>query len=78
MSVELRNVTKRFGDLVANNSINLKVENKQIHAILGENGAGKSTLMNILYGLYSPDSGEFFIDDKPVKIDNPEDAIKLG
>ena len=45
---------------------------------MGENGAGKSTLMNILYGLYSPDSGEFFIDDKPVKIDNPEDAIKLG
>jgi simple sugar transport system ATP-binding protein len=54
MSVELRNVTKRFGELVANDSINLKVENKQIHAILGENGAGKSTLMNILYGLYSP------------------------
>lgn len=78
MSVELRNVTKRFGDLVANNSINLKVENRQIHAILGENGAGKSTLMNILYGLYSPDSGEFFIDDKSVKIENPEDAIKLG
>jgi ABC-type uncharacterized transport system ATPase subunit len=78
MSVELRNVTKRFGELVANDSINLKVENKQIHAILGENGAGKSTLMNILYGLYSPDSGEFFIDEKSVKINNPEDAISLG
>ena len=78
MSVELRNVTKRFGDLVANDSINLRVENKQIHAILGENGAGKSTLMNILYGLYSPDSGEIFIDDNPVKINNPEDAISLG
>ena len=70
MSVELKNVTKRFGDLVANDSINLKVEDSQIHAILGENGAGKSTLMNILYGLYSPDSGEFFIDNKLVNIKN--------
>ena len=78
MSVELKNVTKRFGDLVANDSINLKVEDSQIHAILGENGAGKSTLMNILYGLYSPDSGEFFIDNKLVNIKNPEDAIALG
>ena len=72
MSVELKNVTKRFGDLVANDSINLKVEDSQIHAILGENGAGKSTLMNILYGLYSPDSGEFFIDNKLVNIKNPD------
>lgn len=78
MSVELKNVTKRFGDLVANDSINLKVADSQIHAILGENGAGKSTLMNILYGLYSPDSGEFFIDNKLVNIKNPEDAIALG
>ena len=78
MSVELRAITKSFGALVANDAITLKVERGEIHAILGENGAGKSTLMNILYGLLQPDSGEIFVDDKPVKIGAPSDALAAG
>ncbi|MSZ08207.1 MAG: ATP-binding cassette domain-containing protein, partial [Actinobacteria bacterium] len=56
MKLELRDMTKNFGPVVANDSISLLVEPGQIHALLGENGAGKSTLMNLLYGLYKPDS----------------------
>ena len=78
MSVELRGITKRFGALIANDDINLKVGDGEIHAILGENGAGKSTLMNILYGLLQPDSGEILIDNAPVTIDAPSDALKAG
>jgi simple sugar transport system ATP-binding protein len=78
MSVELRGITKTFGALVANDHIDLKVNDGQIHAILGENGAGKSTLMNILYGLISPDSGEIFVDGKPVTIHEPSDALNAG
>ena len=68
MSLELKAITKTFGSLTANDSINLKVETGQIHAILGENGAGKSTLMNIVYGLLRADSGEILIDGKKVEI----------
>lgn len=78
MSVELRGITKSFGSLIANDQIDLKVNDGQIHAILGENGAGKSTLMNILFGLLKPDSGEIFVDGKPVKIDEPSDALASG
>jgi simple sugar transport system ATP-binding protein len=62
VSLELRGITKTFGAFTANDSIDLKVETGQIHAILGENGAGKSTLMNIVYGLLKADSGEILID----------------
>lgn len=78
MPLELRGVSKSFGNLIANDQINLKVEKGEIHAILGENGAGKSTLMNIVYGLLQPDSGEILVDNQPVKIYEPSDAIKHG
>jgi len=78
MRLELRQVTKRFGSLVANDAIDLVVEPGQIHALLGENGAGKSTLMNVLYGLYEPDGGEILLDDKPVHFSGPGDAMAAG
>jgi len=78
MPLELREISKSFGNLIANDQINLKVGKGEIHAILGENGAGKSTLMNIVYGLLQPDSGEILVDDQILKIFDPSDAIKHG
>ena len=78
MKLELRGITKRFGSLVANDSIDLVVEPGEIHALLGENGAGKSTLMNTLYGLYRPDAGEILLDDAPQHFAGPGDAMKAG
>ena len=78
MSLELKGITKKFVDLVANDSINLKVNDSEILAILGENGAGKSTLMNIVYGLLSADSGEILMDGQKVEINSPADALAVG
>ena len=78
MSLELRGITKTFGSLTANDSINLRVETGQIHAILGEIGAGKSTLMNIVYGLLKADSGEILVDEKLINISEPSDALNAG
>lgn len=78
MPLELKGISKKFGNLIANSDINLKVGRGEIHAILGENGAGKSTLMNIVYGLLEADSGEIFIDGKPIQINEPADAINHG
>ena len=61
-AVEMRGITKRFGDVLANDQINLAIPDESIHAIVGENGAGKSTIMNILYGFYTADEGEILID----------------
>jgi len=76
--LELKNITKTFGDVVANNDVSIKIEKGTIHAIVGENGAGKSTVMRIAYGFYTADSGEITVDGKPVNIRNPHDAIALG
>src|SRR5687767_2643698 len=77
-AVEMRNVTKRFGDVVANDRVSFGVADRSIHAIIGENGAGKSTAMNILYGFYTADQGDILIDGQPRLIKNPSDAIRLG
>ena len=76
--IEMKNITKKFGDFVANDSVNLDVFKGKVHAQLGENGAWKSTLMNILYGLYSPTSGDIVINGKKVDITNPNIAIEHG
>ncbi|WP_458119623.1 ABC transporter ATP-binding protein [Paenibacillus sp. Z6-24] len=76
--VELKQITKRFPGIVANDSISLKLHKGEIHALLGENGAGKSTLMNIVFGLYQPDEGSIEVNGKPVIIDGPNKAIELG
>ena len=78
MSLELREITKRFGSLVANDSIDLAVADGEIHAILGENGAGKSTLMNIVYGLLAPDQGSISVDGNVITINSPLDALAAG
>ena len=76
--IEMNNITKEFGNFKANDDITLKVEKGEIHALLGENGAGKSTLMSVLFGLYQPEKGTIKINEKEVKINNPNDANDLG
>ncbi len=76
--IEMREITKIFGEFVANDHINLTVKRGEIHALLGENGAGKSTLMNMLSGLLEPTSGEIAINGQVVKIDSPSKADQLG
>lgn len=76
--IEMRNITKQFGDFKANDEINLKIRKGEIHALLGENGAGKSTLMNVLSGLLQPTSGEIYMDGQAVKITSPTRANQLG
>ncbi|MGO3732190.1 MAG: ABC transporter ATP-binding protein [Vagococcus sp.] len=76
--IEMRNITKQFGDFKANDNINLQIEKGEIHALLGENGAGKSTLMNVLSGLLQPTSGQIYMDGKAQVIANPTDANRLG
>ena len=78
MKLELRGITKRFGEMTANDKVNLIAEPGQIHCLLGENGAGKSTLMNVLYGLYQADEGDILIDDRVVKFSGPGDAMAAG
>ena len=67
-------ITKNFGDFIANDSINIDIKKGEIHALLGENGAGKSTLVKIFYGLLSPDRGKIYFDGIPVNIVNPKNA----
>jgi len=76
--LELRGITKRFPGVLANDHIDLTLEEGEIHALLGENGAGKTTLMNILYGLYQPDEGQIVVRGQEATIHGPNDAIALG
>ncbi|MGA1846582.1 ABC transporter ATP-binding protein [Deferribacter abyssi] len=76
--LELKEITKKFGKITANNKVSFNVKKGEIHTLLGENGAGKSTLMNILTGLYRPDSGHIYWENEKVTIDSPADALKLG
>ena len=77
-AIELENITKTFGRIVANKNINLNVKQGEILALLGENGSGKTTLMNMLSGIYKPDSGTIKVDGVPVSIHSPEDSKKFG
>lgn len=78
VSVELKKITKTFGSVIANEDVDLKVQSGEIHALLGENGAGKSTLMNMLSGIYNPDSGSIFIRGKKVQFKSPKESIEHG
>ena len=77
-AVQLRNITKRFGKVVANNSVSLDINRGEILSLLGENGSGKTTLMNMLAGIYFPDEGEILVNGKPVTIASPKDAFDHG
>ncbi len=77
-AIEMKGITKAFGSVVANKNVCLNVKNGEILALLGENGSGKTTLMNMLSGIYKPDSGSIFMDGKEVNITSPEDSKRLG
>ncbi len=77
-AVEMRNITKSFGDKAANNGVDLGIRNGEILSLLGENGSGKTTLMNMLSGIYYPDDGQIFVRGKEVTIRSPKDALDLG
>ena len=76
--IELKDITKVFPGIIANDHINLQLKRGEIHALLGENGAGKSTLMSVLFGLYQPEEGQIYKNGQPVKINDPSDANDLG
>lgn len=76
--IEMRNITKEFPGIKANDNITLQLKRGEIHALLGENGAGKSTLMSVLFGLYKPEEGEILKNGEVVKINDPNDATALG
>lgn len=77
-AVEMRSITKRFPGVLANDDVTFSAQPGEVHALLGENGAGKSTLMNILCGLYRPDSGAILVNGRPVEFHSPRDAIHAG
>ena len=76
--LEVKNIVKRFGGLVAVNRVSMEVYPGEVVGLLGDNGAGKSTLIKVVSGVYQPDEGEIYFEGEKVKINNPMDAIKLG
>jgi len=76
--LKARGITKRFGNLVANDGIDFELRRGEIHALLGENGAGKTTFCNILYGYLKPDQGQIELEEKQVRINSPKEAMRLG
>ena len=74
-AIELKNITKVFGKVVANKNVNLTAYRGEVLSILGENGSGKTTLMNMLSGIYHPDEGQIFVDGKEASIQSPKDAF---
>jgi len=77
-AIEMKGITKSFGSVLANDGVELKVKPGEILALLGENGSGKTTLMNMISGIYKPDSGSIYVNGNEVSIDSPEDAKRLG
>ena len=77
-AIELKGITKRFGEVVANDGIDLRLNRGEILSLLGENGSGKTTLMNMLSGIYFPDEGQIFVGGQPVSIRSPKDAFANG
>ncbi len=77
-AIELKGITKRFGEVVANDGIDLQLNRGEILSLLGENGSGKTTLMNMLSGIYFPDEGQIFVNGEPVSIRSPKDAFAYG
>ena len=77
-ALELRNITKRFGSVIANDRVSMELRRGEILAILGENGSGKTTLMNMIAGIYRQDEGEIFIDGKEAVINSPKDSHEYG
>ena len=76
--VEMKNITKRFPGIIANDDISIEIKKGEIYAILGENGAGKSTLMSLLFGMYEPEEGEIWIRGEKVRIESPNHATRLN
>ena len=77
-AVSMKNITKTFGSVIANDKVNLDIYKGEILSLLGENGSGKTTLMNMLSGIYFPDEGQIFINGKEEVIKSPKDALRLG
>ncbi len=77
-AIELKGITKRFGEVVANDGIDLQLNRGEILSLLGENGSGKTTLMNMLSGIYFPDEGQIYVNGRPVSIRSPKDAFAGG
>ena len=76
VALEMKNISKRFGSVIANHNVSLEVYHGEILAILGENGCGKTTLMNMISGIYFPDEGQVFVDGEEVVIASPKDAFR--